>query len=28
MGPTAPARGLSLTEVEYEPPLFNTDHCP
>lgn len=28
MGPTAPASGLSLTEVEYEPPLFNTDKCP
>ena len=27
MGPTAPACGLSLTEVEYDPPLFNTDHC-
>lgn len=28
MGPTAPACGLSLTEVAYEPPLFNTDRCP
>lgn len=33
MGPTAPACGLSLTAVEYQPPLFDTHmfnhhHCP
>jgi len=33
MGPTAPACGLSLAAVEYQPPLFNTHtfnthHCP
>ena len=28
MGPTAPACGLSLTAVEYKPPLFNTHNRP
>ncbi len=27
MGPTAPACGLTLTEVEYEPPLFSQQTC-
>lgn len=28
LGPTAPACGLTLTEVEYERPLFETNQCP
>lgn len=27
MGPTAPACGLTLAEVEYEPPMFNQQSC-